>query len=382
MTRVKYPSKREISKQIRMIIERSEIFDDDDEEAYIECKPVNSRFKGIRFAACTLMGAAALLAAVALITPFADVSQFTKSHAYGMKNEEQIPKEDDKNSNIVAEDSLFNQQGSSSKIAQVNIVDEAEQQTAYQDGRIVVTQNFSHAQVTLTDESAQELFIKGYEQECKRMRQTLQEQLEERYDVKGESYTAKEETTKVKAALNTRCYEGVTATLDNTISFVYDYSESASTYVSSYSESGSESSFASGYSSSLSFGRESEESSVYYVNYDLETGKKLELKDIFIDAAKAKETIAQEIYKQVVSMLYSGVYESSEVAAVYKNEEKLVGQIDSWTFTARGDMIVYCNQMVVQKTNASEKKTVTKGQQFTISKASLQDLEKNTKYWR
>lgn len=355
MSRVKYPRKREISKQIQTIIERSGIFDEDEGETYIECIPVGRRFKGLRNAAYVLAGAAVLIAVLALIKPFVDASRITKSHAYGMTQDQKEPED---NGYALITSGFQNEYQSSQKSVQLNIVQEEPKKWTLRDGKIAVSLNLNRVQIA--PDGKAEALRTCFDEKYPQIQAEIMTYLKQKYESEGSRYEPAEGSIAVvNVSLDVRCYDSVMNVLDNTLGLTYDYKESATIN-----------------------GKSEEETQTYYVNYDLETGKKLELENLFTDAGSAKSIIAQEIHSQVISMIYSGVYDSSSIANVYKSEEKIANQINSWSFTSTGDMIVYCNQWIT-KENAGAGAAIrtTKGQLIQISKESLRNLEKNAKYW-
>lgn len=364
MTRVKYPTKTEIQAQVREIIERSEIFDGIAGDECAECQRVNNRSDMLKNTILNVAGIAAFVVLLMVIEPIlGGIDGIKNSHAYGPSTgitEEIYDGENNINQNIISEnpnsnnisenDSYKQTNAGSEKISDVSIYTNV--RGSYKNYKINIERTYQTPDVYKQGNKFTEI-SSAYAEYAQRIDSYLQD----KYYVNASAYDKYAEVS-VKADFsvshNSSYYSGV----QNIISFTNKYEEVAS-----------------------SGGTNIEKKlAVYYSNYDVDTGQRLSITDVYPQDMVCR-AIAAVINQEINEMVKEGIFSLQSISDNYIGEAKIEESVkndDNWYISPTGNLVIQCNGF---RTAADlDGLEYGRSQSFIIDKSVLKPFDKNSKY--
>lgn len=361
MTRVKYPTKKEIHAQVREIIERSEMFDEITGEEYTECQRVNNKNTVWK---STVYGAAGIAAVVVLMITVETMtgSSTQNSHAYGpslgeigeiYSNEsisaQKIASEDFNNENIY-DDNHKSANSGSTKIDSVSIYTNV--RGTYKNDKISIARTYQTPNVSKQGNTFTEISSTYAE-----YFQRIDNYLQNKYYASSSAYDGYKEVS-VKADFtvshNSSYYSGV----QNVISFTNKYEEVAD-------------------SSSAAIEKKIE---VYYSNYDVDTGQRISLSDVYISEVLYSE-IAGIINQEINELVREGVFTLQSISDKYLSKAEIAEVVkndDNWYISPNGSLVIQCNNF--RTATDLDRIEYSRPESFIIDKSVLEPLDKNSKY--
>lgn len=368
MTRVKYPSKKEIHSQVKEIIERSEIFDEIAGNEYTECQRVSSRNGTWKNVACVMAGVAVLAVLMIIVEPLLGGNGTRKSHAYGPSlsatGEAKIGESSNDNNKgkDVTNDNIldivdsysdsYTEVGSGlDKIDSVSIFTKV--RGTYKNDKVSVERTYQIPIVSKEGGTFAEI-TKAYDAYTDRIESYLQN----KYYADGSKYNDYKNVN-VKADFtvshNSNSYNGVT----NILSFSNKYEEMTS-----------------GNGQNIEKIEE-----VYYNNFDVETGQRISLSDVYT-SDKLYTEIAKVIRQEISEMVQQNIFSWNYISDNYISEEriaKIIKEEDNWCISSTGSLIIQCNNFRTA-VYAEDNLEYSRAESFIIDKSVLIPLDKNSKY--
>lgn len=366
MTRVKYPTKKEIHAQVGEIIERSEMFDEIISEEYAECERVKNN-KNVVWKS-TIYGAAGIAAVVVLMIAVEALTggSAKDSHAYGPSlggAGETYGNENSGNQSIVSENfnnkNIYNDNSYNDNYESVNngstkieSVSYTNIKGVYKNDKISINRSYQTPNVSKEGKSFTEL-SDAYTVYTN----SIDNYLRDKYYAKGSVYD-KYEKVDVKADFTVSHNSSYYSRVQNVISFTNKYEEVAD-------------------SSGTTIEKKLE---VYYSNYDVDTGQRIGLSDVYT-SNNLYGDIAGIIKQEINELVKEGVFTLQSISDKYVSEEKIAETVkndDNWYISPIGSLVIQCNNF----------RTVTdldgigysKSESFIIDKSVLSQFDKNSKY--
>ena len=369
MIRVKYPTKKEIRAQARGIIERSEIFDEIAGDEYTECQRVNNRSTVWKNTVYVMAGIAAAVALLIVLESLLGVVGGLKgSHAYGPSIgtadeaygvddilKQSIAGENSNSDNIlnnndIYSDSYVQSNSGSEKIDSVSIITST--RGTYKNDRISIERVYQTPKVSKNGSNFTEI-SNAYGEYTQRIDSYLQD----KYYANGSAYEGYKGVS-VKADLtvsyNSSYYNGV----ENIISFTNKYEEVAGSNGTNIEK----------------------KLSVYYGNYDVETGQRIALSDVYTSDL-LYNTIAAAINQEINQMIKEGVFSLQSISDKYIGESKIAESVkndDNWYISPMGSLVIQCNDF--REAKDLDGTTYNRAESFIIDSNTLKFLDKNSKY--
>lgn len=364
MTKVKYPSKKEIHAQVKDIIERSEIFDEITSNEYTECQRVSNRNDLLRTSVCVVAGIAAVAMLMIIIEPIlGGANGPKKSHAYGPSSGVTGETNSDKNNNNDKNNSYNNKEDITiaggnteynrglEKINSVTMITNV--RGTYKNDKISISRNYQAPMVYKEGTSFVQI-TKAYNEYKDRIDSYLQNKYYGNANNYAEYKDVRAEAT-LEVSYNNSLYTGV----GNILSFTNKYNETVSCDDKSTERV----------------------AQVYYSNFDVDTGERLKLTDVFTLEEELYSAVAKAIRQEINEMVHEGLYSWQFVSDNYINESriaKIVKEEDNWSISPSGDLVIQCNNF----RTAIDANGISygKAESFVIDKSVLIQLDKNVKY--
>lgn len=372
MTRVKYPTKKEIHNQVREIIECSEIFDEITSEDCAECERVKNRSSVWKSTMYCVSGFAAVVVMVvvaeSLIGGNAD-----NSHAYGPSVGVTGETYDNENNVNIADSNIYNDNIGNdytfSDYYNENIV--GDNYESANSGSIKI-ESVLYKNITGTYKNDKISINRSYQipnvsKEGKKFTEisdaytvytnSIDKYLQDKYYAKGSVYD-KYVKVDVKAnftvSYNSSYYSGV----QNVISFTNKYEEVAD-------------------SSDTTIEKKLD---VYYSNYDVDTGQRISLSDVYM-SSDLYSRIAGTIKQEINELVKGEVFTLQNISDKYASEAKIAETVkndDNWYISPTGSLVIQCNNF--RTATDLDGIECSRPESFVIDKSVLSQLDKNSKY--
>lgn len=338
MTRIKYPDDRVIKRQIKDIIERSKVFDEEIQiSEYFECKPTARKNNILRISAAflTVAAACAIIIAVNRYTgidntkndamPLNDGNVETEAEYSG---EDILYREDDVKVNYMEYNNLaqFNDVKISYKCKYPEVDTNGK-------GNLVVNEYFVNIQNDRKNNSANRYINDILGSSAKAKIQTYERNQSIMGPVADLYETGKWLDISVDA--------GYTGTVKNDEVNVLSFSEICSSVARN------------------SAVKEYEWIESYNVTMDANTGKKLTYKDIFADYDASMNAIAEYILSEVNNFKKNGTIKG-EISSEYQSADRIKEKLENsnnFAFSANG-LIISCNDFYTTTRNNSYSENV------------------------
>ncbi len=335
MTRVKYPSKKEIYLQVKEIVERSEIFDESTDSEYTECQRAESRSSVWKSTACVAVGIACVVVLLVVIEPFlGSINGPKKSHAYGVTSDGSSDKYNEGNKNKIDDDILSGESIDDSSFSNIYNENETLAELSY------INVNIANSKSTLANDKIKVWVNREYNIPTVYKHNEKFEEINKVYS---------EYTGRIDDYIQNKYYSAWDKSnryTDVAVDVLLDVSKSGSYYamgrnILSFTDKYEEIVHYSSFNGSI---RE-KTVQVYYDNFDADTGQRIKLTDIY-NSEQLYSTLAKIIKKEIDELVQYGLFQREYISDDYASEEKIANTIkenDNWSISSTGSLIIQCN---------------------------------------